>query len=644
MGILYFAGAIFFLCAAHLMRVIRWELFISIYEKPNHKNLICALSYGYLLNYFVPFKLGEFVRAWVAGKKMKNGRSLGFSTVIADRYLDILAVGAIYIFLSISGIGGEESQDTALFYMVSAIFLLLLMLIIYASRKFIKKIIKKIASIFNETIESAMLRFAWALIWNFKDIFQKINKMKMIFATLGMWCGYLVSYYFFAAFMKALGEDTTWVDVFVMLFAQNGIKGSTGETTLFRNGPVTAHMVYMVVYMVLPVVILVALSSFHREDAVKEREEDNYLQLLPHMDPKERLVFLENYFSDRNRDYILSYLQINQGISIIRDCSAGSDATTMLCMNGDGYTFFRKYAFGEEKGEGTKLYQQILWIEDNRERIKLPEIIKKEKTPLYCYYDMPYNSNSVGLFEFIHSVPLAYGWSMIRKILESLENSIYRVNVRRADRETIQEYVREKVGKNLDKIKNVRRIRSLQQYPTVFINGVAYKNLTFYEKYLQEDYLLDVFQKDMYAVIHGDLTVENIICTRDDRGMDDFYIIDPNTGNIHDSPNLDYGKLLQSIHGGYEFLMSVKDLKITDNRINFSFLKSSTYMELHRLLKDYMSQKFGYERTKSIYFHEMIHWIRLLPYKIEKDDKRAMLFYAGMLIVMNDVIETYGND
>ena len=55
-----------------------------------------------------------------------------------------------------------------------------------------------------------------------------------------------------------------------------------------------------------------------------------------------------------------------------------------------------------------------------------------------------------------------------------------------------------------------------------------------------------------------------------------------------------------------------------------------------------MHNNLGEERTRSIYFHEIIHWLRLMPYKIEKDGKRALLFYAGMLMVMNDVIEMYG--
>lgn len=249
----------------------------------------------------------------------------------------------------------------------------------------------------------------------------------------------------------------------------------------------------------------------------------------------------------------------------------------------------------------------------------------------------------VGLFEYVHSMPIEKGWKIIQSVLSSFENTIYKENVKKADSATIHNYINNKVKKNLDIIKNARRIKKLQQYKEIIINGVPYRNLSYYEKYLNEDYLQWIFQNDTYAVIHGDLTIENIICMRGFCEEDNFYVIDPNTGNIHESPNLDYGKLLQSIHGGYEFLMATKELEIVENRINFLFTKSSIYVELHRLLKEYMRNNFGSERSRSIYFHEIIHWLRLMPYKIEKDGKRALLFYAGMLMVMNDIIEEFEN-
>lgn len=120
------------------------------------------------------------------------------------------------------------------------------------------------------------------------------------------------------------------------------------------------------------------------------------------------------------------------------------------------------------------------------------------------------------------------------------------------------------------------------------------------------------------------------------------YIIDPNTGNIHDSPNLDYAKLLQSIHGGYEFLMTTDKITVEKNRINFMFTKSSAYSNLYKKMKEYMNLNFNMQRIKSIYFHEMIHWMRLMPYKIEKDTERVLIFYAGLLMVLDDINTMFG--
>lgn len=514
--------------------------------------------------------------------------------------------------------------------------LILAACLVYFFRAFIKRIIISLAKIFNQKIETHILQISWALIWNFKDIFLKISKIKLVIYTIGMWSCYVASYMMYAKYLTASGEVTNWGEIFVLLFAENGIKNST----LVTSGYVSNISIFAV-YMLLPLFILLIISIFIASNhSYANSEEISYLNLLPHLDLRERLNFLENYFFNENKDYVNNYLKINQEISIVRDFSAGSNATTMLCMDGEAL-FFRKYAFGDD---GEKLYQQILWIQSNCEHLALPQILRYEKTGAYCYYDMPYNVNAVGLFEYVHSMPIENAWEMIRNVLESLESSIYKKDNELANRDIINHYISTKVEKNIDKIKNSRSISNLLQYEKIFINGVEYNNFNFYKKYLDSEYLYEVFKNDEYSIIHGDLTIENIICTRNTLGMDEFYIIDPNTGNVHESPNLDYAKLLQSLHGGYEFLMSTKNVTVVDNKVNFLFTKSSAYRELHNILQGYMLEHFGAERTKSIYFHEIIHWLRLMPYKIDKDDKRSVLFFAGMLIVMHDVVEIFEQD
>lgn len=627
--------AIVLVCLAHFIRTLRWELFVKTYEKPNTKNLLQSLSIGYFINSFIPFKAGDLVRAWISGRKMKNGRGFALATVIVDRYLDILVVGILFAIFSAFNL---DSADSVWFYMFLAVGVLAVTLLVYILRGYVKKILKNIAGIFNARIEIRLLRFFWSLIWSFKDIFKKISKTQLLLETLGMWILYLTSYYCFAAFLSHQGSNMNWLDVFYMLFTKNSIHvGSLGAITV-TQGMLNTQMIWTGIYLFAPIVILfvISLCLKSKNDGSVDSEE-SYLNLIPQLDEDERRNFLETYFSNERREYIESYLKINQNILIIRDYSAGSNATTMLCMN-NGKNFFRKYAFG---ADGDKLYQQIEWLQRFKDIIPLPDIMQYQKQDNFCYYDMPYDSQAVGLFDYAHSMPKENAWKFIKKATECLENSLYKVNQRPADKATIDEYIKSKVNKNLDKIMNAKYLKRLMEYDEIIINGRSFHNLPYYLPYLSEEHLYDIFKNDTYSEIHGDLTIENIICTRNADGDDDFYIIDPNTGNVHDSSNLDYGKLLQSIHGGYEFLMATKNVSIERNRINFVFTKSEAYTYLYDMLDKYMREHFEEERVKSIYYHEIIHWLRLMPYKIEKNGKRVLLFYAGMLMVMYDVVNNF---
>ncbi len=87
--------------------------------------------------------------------------------------------------------------------------------------------------------------------------------------------------------------------------------------------------------------------------------------------------------------------------------------------------------------------------------------------------------------------------------------------------------------------------------------------------------------------------------------------------------------------------MATKNVSIEEVHMNLVFTKSESYTYLYSMLDEYMREHFTQERVKSIYYHEIIHWLRLMPYKIEKNGKRVLLFYAGMLMVMNDVINNF---
>ena len=181
---------------------------------------------------------------------------------------------------------------------------------------------------------------------------------------------------------------------------------------------------------------------------------------------------------------------------------------------------------------------------------------------------------------------------------------------------------------------------------SIFVNGVELPTLKNYSKILDIEYLKSIFRYDEYSDIHGDLTIENIIGILDNnrdisinKEYGEYYFIDPNTGNIHDSPLLDYAKLLQSLHGNYEFLMTVSDIKIEKNHINFMVTESDAYVQLYQKYYSYLKENFSNREIISIFYHEIIHWLRLLPYKIRKNDKLAVVFYTKLLKIIVDVQE-----
>ena len=635
MNIIFLIVAIITLSLAHFIKILRWRLFIEIYEEPRNRNLIQALSLGYLINLFFPFRvIGDFFRAIYSGKKMKNSYSLSFSTVIVDRILDIITVGILFYIFYVFSIYNKQIEKSFRFYMLFSVLIISLIILFYFLKRYIKIISLKVASLFNTNIELNILKFMWALIWNFKDIFLKINKFKILIITTLMWLLYTFSYYLFSLFLLSQNYNFRLVDIFFLLFS----KDLFGNDFLLIAKKVS---IFFYIYMITPIIIMLLISKFFMIKTYSKknhREVEDYFNLFPNQDNKEKLEFLRKYFLDKDKSYIDNYLKINQKITIIRDFSAGSNATTMLCMKKDEI-FYRKYSFEDIE----KLYEQVEWIIENKKRkLPLPEIIRKEKTNNYCYYDMLYKPTSIPLFEYIHSTPFEETWEMIENILKKLEEVLYTNKLRKADTESINKYIDLKVRDNITKIYDSKILKKLLRYDEVIINGKSYKNLSYYLKYLSKEYLYDIFRDDIYSDIHGDLTIENIICNLNTM-EEKYYIIDPNSENINNSANLDYAKILQSIHGGYEFMMRTYDISVEENQINFLFIKSQAYSYLYKKLNEYMNSKFEKEKIRSIYFHEIVHWLRLMPYKLKKDGKRALIFYSGLLMVLNDVIEKYGD-
>lgn len=629
MSYLYFFGAIIALVIANVFKVLRQAQFIDPYDNPKNNVLVKGLAIGNFINFFVPLRLGNLYRAYYDGKRMKYGVSFSLATIIVEIILDFIFVSFVYIIFSLLG---KESFQTLLFYLVLLLIVLIGCIVLKKLRRQVKTIIYKFATLFNRSIELKILKTSWFTILSFENIITKVNKFKLILYSVLNWAMNILSCYLLC---QSLNYFSNTYDAFNFFFSNVGITSSIIVQTISLP---KAAIIGILLYFSISTILLFLCSYILKKQKVKKSKHD---KLLLHVNQDDRLQFLELYFnSSDDSNYFKNYLKLNNDVAIIADYSAGSNATTMLCSK-DGQTFWRKYSLNKD---AKKLKEQIDWIRQHEDKLTLTSIISETYDDGVCSYDMPYIPDAVTCFNYVHTMPFDASWSTLKEALDDI-NKLHKLQKRKADKATIMKYIDEKVLKNIDKIEQGEFIKPLLKYKKIYINGKEYNNLEYFKKYLNYDYLYNIFKNDEYADIHGDFTIENIICLKNGQNNGkNFYIIDPNTGNIHNSPYLDYAKLFQSVHGGYEFLMNTKNVSYHDDTIDFLFTKSSIYYQLFDKLVIYLKDKFGEEGLKSIFYHEIIHWLRLMPYKIEKNGERSLLFYARMLMLMADVEERFKDE
>lgn len=642
---IFFIGAILFIVVGHLLKTLRWKSIADVYEKTDFANLGFSLSMGYLVNFFIPFRIGDLARSYLAGRKMKNGVSFALATVIWDRFLDVIAVGLIFMAMYLFPVNNPIVSDSAFFYLMMGIGLCVLALFAFTNSGLIKKIIKKISWIFNEKIELTILFFFWSLISSFKEILYRVNKLRLLLISLGMWGCYLCSYALLASFVGKFVPDYKFLDVFLLLFARENFDSSSAEQAGGLTGGLVGEFsqmqLIMAAYLLITIVAVMLIARILRKSVSHMSETEDVRYLLPQIESKDRLQFLVNYFEGSARDYMGAYLNMNRNIQIVRDYSAGSKATTMLCMD-DKRMFFRKYIMGKDS---VRLKNQIDWICRYQDTLPLPEVYQEEyKEDESCFYDMAYNASAVDFFSFIHSNPFEKSWSILKTAIDTLTEKLYNQTGMESSVSALEEYVDKKVLRNIDTIKKAREIQNIAEYDEIVINGKKYRNLSKLESYFGKEALMELFADDPWSCIHGDLTIENIIATDNkDQYPLGFYYIDPNTENDFSSYFLDYAKLLQSLHGKYEFFMNVQAVQVSGNQIQMMLNPSVNYDALYEKFATYLKENLSEKQVKSIFYHEVIHWLRLMPYKLEKNGKNAVIFYAGMIMVMNDVIDMFEN-
>jgi len=615
--------ALFF---GHTARALRWSLLFPPHYLSSRFNLLLGLSLGYAVNAIFPWRFGEIIRTFFVSSRETESFSFIAATVVAERLTDLLVISIIMLVAwQYSQQPSQPMLELGLFMLVTAITGFAFTLLVRHS-KTIRQLIWRGSSIFNEDIHFSIIDF----IWNISELILggKVFSRQYLLITLLMWLIYSASYFIYGA---AVG-----VGLVESFYAQFNAPLMPLLTRILNGDIVSATP--LLVFSILPIFGVIAygftrqwplivlnisakwrygnsISATHLNSARERFKKDNEFR-----------YFLTNHFSGRNQVLSNFGLFAMQDGVIQRIYNGGSEAITAL-VEIDQKLAIRKFAVGTA---AQKLQQQAVWIKSYQNcGLPIVHINNERQENGFYFYDMPFVVPANEYYDVIHTAPIETSKSLLETIVTQISLFHQRNATGIASNDIMENYFREKIINNVGIIMDFAK--NLLPHKEYCINGKMY-SLQDWRVLTDVHWLTTQTLDRKTSVIHGDLTIENIILSP--QYPSGFYIIDPNPENIFNTPLIDFAKLMQSLHLGYEGLNRGRMSAMTDNGISLSITRSMVYSDLQDHFEQLIISRFGEETLREIYFHELVNYLRLTPYKIRKHPMDGLTFFACTSILL----------
>jgi len=120
-----------------------------------------------------------------------------------------------------------------------------------------------------------------------------------------------------------------------------------------------------------------------------------------------------------------------------------------------------------------------------------------------------------------------------------------------------------------------------------------------------------------------------------------WFLIDPNPGNGFESPLIDLAKLMQSLHLGYETVHRDPRSNWSEGVLSVSIHRSAQYEHLLAHLTNSILSAHGEDALRQVYLHEMINYLRLIPYQIRASRAAGLTFLGCLCILVRDYDSLY---
>jgi hypothetical protein len=265
------------------LRALRWRLLLLAVGHPSRNQAFSASVVGYMVNYIVPVRIGELVRAYLVATESGFSRSAAFATVIVERLVDVFCVLLVLAGISFVIDFSQVSQQFKVGIRTSALGFLvvgaLVVIALWAVRRHRTLLTSKLQSIQTRSLQ-VIVRHAWR-IGVFADgiVFPKRLRLRLLFLsqTVAIWLAtvgqvqILLDGFYFSLPWEASWLMLVGLAVGVSLPSAPGLIGTFHYAViLVLNGfgiagaDAVSYAIVLHAVSVLPILILGVLIVWHK--------------------------------------------------------------------------------------------------------------------------------------------------------------------------------------------------------------------------------------------------------------------------------------------------------------------------------------------------------------------------------------------
>ena len=275
--------AVFILVLSNVIRAWRWQILVKPIKDVSFDPAFSSIMIGYFGNSVLPFRMGEFLRAYVVADKTSLTASTAFGTIVVERILDFVGLSALILLIMtvypLKSIGGFIIIGVIVLSLTAFIFILLF-------GGFKSTLLVKIKK--SSLLKMGLLRKILLFLKNFLDgatTIRATNKLGVILLyTLIIWIMYYCST---CLATIATGIELEWFGFGVLLISTTmaisvpAAPGYVGTyhaaavyilTNLFDVGRIDAQAAAIILHAVgtIPIVIIGAWYFLNSSVNIKD--------------------------------------------------------------------------------------------------------------------------------------------------------------------------------------------------------------------------------------------------------------------------------------------------------------------------------------------------------------------------------------